>query len=180
MRKKKAETLKWFFADPARVDALIAEARSWWGTPFAYFSRAKGPSGGIDCMGFVEEVTATAGLERFAVARTDEDYSRHVHNDKILNNLRGLDPDPISATLAARWVELPVVDGDFVDPPMVGDLLILKDAGGRGTGVFHMPLMISPTLFMHCAPRLGVIEGQIDDPTYRSHLVAHFRARVLD
>lgn len=191
----------WFFDDPAKAELLISEARSWWGTPFAYFSRAKGPHGGIDCVGWCEEVTAAAGLERFAFERSETDYSRHVHNNKILNHLRGLATEftelpyegwedwsrfadmPVAASLAlaARWAELPVRDRDFTEPPMIGDLLIYKDTGrrGRGNGVFHMPLMISPTIFMQCAPYIGgVSEGQIDDPTYADHLDAHFRARA--
>lgn len=170
--------MNWFFEDEGRVFLLRAEAYSWTGTPFAYFSRAKGVNGGIDCLGLIEEITAAVGLERFAFERTDADYSRHIHNDKILNNLRGLDDTEASATLKARWSELQVVDGEFTEAPMVGDLPIYKDAGVRGNGVFHMPIMITSSLFIHCAPRLGVIEGQIDDPTYANHLVAHFRARA--
>ena len=170
--------MTWFFDDPNRAATLIAEAYSWAGTPFAEFSRAKGRHGGIDCAGFCEEVTAAAGLERFAFDRTEHDYSRHVHNDKILNHLRGLADNHASTELAARWTELPVVNGAFIDQPMVGDLLIMKDGGRSGRGVFHMPIMVSPVLFMHCAPRLGVLEGQIDDPTYSDHLAAHFRARL--
>jgi cell wall-associated NlpC family hydrolase len=171
--------MNWYFEDPTRAAALIAAARSWRGTPFAMFSRAKGPHGGVDCVAFVEEVTAAAGLERFDLGRTDEDYSRHVHNDKILNHFRGLADNPNSVVIARRWDELPE---KLRSAPMVGDILICKDGGrigDRGNGVFHMPIMVSPTIFMHCAPKLGVAEGQIDDPTYSDHIVAHFRARGL-
>lgn len=171
--------MSWFFSDPTNAEALVTEARSWWGTPFHFFSRAKGPQGGIDCLGFCEEVTAAAGLERWAFDRSSADYSRHVHNDTIANTLRGLDDSAASRTIAARWAELPVVERDFVDPPMPGDLVLYKDEGTTGLGVFHMGIMISPTIFMQCAPRLGVCEAQIDDPTYSSRLLAHFRARAL-
>lgn len=170
--------MKWFFEDADAARKLRNECESWRGTPFAYFSRAKGPHGGIDCLGFVEEVTAAVGLESWTFERTNEDYSRHVHNDKILKHLRGQVDDPASATLFARWAEFMVVEEHFTEQPMTGDLLILKDAGGRGNGVFHMPIMINGSIFMHCAPPIGVLEGQIDDPTYRTRLYAHFRARA--
>lgn len=172
--------MTWFFEDAAHVQALRTEAASWFGTPFHFYSRAKGYDGGIDCVGFCEEVTAAAGLERWAFERSGEDYSRHVINDTIANLLRGKIENDASRTLAARWAELPVKDNDFTEPPMVGDLVLYKD-GSRETGsaVFHIGVMISPTIFMQCAPRIKVCEAQIDDPTYSGKLFAHFRARSL-
>ncbi len=172
--------MSWFFDDAEAVQRLCITRDEWAGTPFAPWSRAKGPSGGVDCVGYVEELMAGAGLPRLDFPRSAHDYSRNVHNDKILNYLRGLHEDEQSARLKAIFAEFPVMENDFTEPPMVGDLLILKDQGrhGRtGNGVFHMPVMIGPRKFTHCAPRLGVNEGNIEDPTYRNHLVAHFRAR---
>lgn len=119
-------------------------------------------------------------IEPFTFPRTGADYSRHVHNDRILNVLRGKDDDPQSATVAARFAELSIIEGDFAETPMPGDILILKDGSERtGLGVWHMPVMMTQRKFFHCVPRLGVCEGNIDDPTWRNHLVAHFRARAL-
>lgn len=218
----------WFFDDPDAVAKLLAARDAWAGTPFAKWSRAQGPHGGIPCIPYVEEIMAAAGLPRFDFPVSESDYSRHVHHDKVLNYLRGKSEDPQSARLAEIFAEFPLVvaadalpveaavpaaapdtgattadgpdtgaatadapgtgaataapGGDFSEPTMIGDLLILKDAGrhGRtGNGIFHMLVMTGRRKFTQCAPRLGVHEGNIDDPTYRKILVAHFRARAL-
>jgi hypothetical protein len=83
--------------------------------------------GGVDCVGFVEEVMREAGLPRFEFPRTDHDYSRHVHNDKILDYLRGRVDDVQSAQLATLFAELPIVDHNPVETVMPGDILVLKD-----------------------------------------------------
>jgi len=41
--------------------AIIAEARSWIGTPYHYGARVKGPQGGVDCALLLAEVYARAG-----------------------------------------------------------------------------------------------------------------------
>jgi cell wall-associated NlpC family hydrolase len=167
----------WYFEDQSKVDLLRAEAKSWLGTRFVPFSRAKG--GGIDCVGFVEEVLAAAGLERLNFQRTDADYSRHTHNTRILDYMRGTNDDPQSKVIAARLADIPVKDHEFTEPPMPGDILVLKDGSDRtGLGIWHMPVMMTNRKFMQSAPRLGVCEGNIKDSTYRTHLEAHFRARA--
>lgn len=173
--------MTWHFEDAARVQALRSAAASWEKTPFAPFANAKGPHGGIDCVGYGEALLAASGIGDFNFPRTPQDYSRNVHNDKILNMLRGKHEDPQSAILAARFAEFPSGDDNaFTEPPMVGDLLVLKDGSDRtGLGVWHLPIMLTHRKFTHCAPRLGVSEGNIDDSTYRRLLVAHFRARSL-
>ena len=168
--------IPWYFDARGNALDLVTEAQSWWGTPFHFYSRAKGQHGGIDCLGFCEEVTAAAGLERWAFERSQEDYSRHVIQDTISNHLRGKINNDASRALAARWKE--ILEDDI--PAMVGDLMIWKDGSTTtGRGVFHMGIMISPVIFMQCSPRLGVCEGQIDDPTYSEHLYARFRARAF-
>jgi hypothetical protein len=170
----------WFFQDADAVQALRIEAASWERTPFAQFSKAKGVDGGIDCAGFAEAVMAAAGIGGFEIPRMANDYSRHVHNDRILDYLRGRHEDPQSALIAARFAELAVVDNDPVEDLMPGDVLILKDGSNRTMlGVWHMPVMMTRRKFMHCAPRLGVCEGNIDDATYRRNFIAHFRARAI-
>ena len=182
----------WFFSDAAAVQRLCTEAESWRNTPFRFGSRAKGIGGGTDCVGFCEAVLLAAGaVTQFNFQRRPEDKSRHVHNDRILNYLRGsarasrapagaspddLPIDPQSAYLAERFAELP---SSILDSPssqfFPGDILILK----TGVGLYHMPVMITATAFMQCAFPDGVTEGDITAPNYHDYLVAAFRARAL-
>lgn len=121
---------------------------------------------------------AAAGIESFSIPRTEADYSRHIHNDRILDYLRGRTDDPQSLGIAARFAELPVIENDPIEPLMAGDVLVLKHGSERTMlGVWHMPVMMTHRKFMHCAPGVGVNEGNIDDSTYRQRLKAHFRAR---
>lgn len=178
------ENASWFFSDSAAVQRLCKELESWRGTPFRFGSRAKGIVGGTDCVGFCEAVMKAAGaVEEFNFPRRPADMSRHVHNDRILNYLRGKSLsetgglDPQSKVLAERFEEL---DVEAIVAPitslqlMPGDLLILK----TGVGLYHMPIMMSHTAFMQCAYPDGVSEGDITAPNYREHLVAAFRARA--
>jgi len=173
-----------FFSDATRVQALRIAAASWRLTPFRFGSRAKGKSGGIDCVGLVEELMASAGIERFHFERTPADNSRHVYNEKILNYLRGKIPgDPQSAILHSRFEELaPLPEKKqrtafihYYDPPfMPGDLLIMK----TGKGLYHMPVLLGQAAFIQCAFPNGVSEGDILAPNYQDYLVAAFRARA--
>src|ERR1017187_3816872 len=81
----------WFFEDPDRAAALIAEAKTWRGTPFRRGSSAKGAGGGIDCVGLDESLLFAVGaVPKFNFPRDRKrDYSRHVYNDRILKYLRG-------------------------------------------------------------------------------------------
>jgi cell wall-associated NlpC family hydrolase len=167
---------RWFFSSAAAVQQLITECESWRRTPFRFGSRAKGIGGGTDCVGFCEAVMLAAGaVTQFNFPRGPEDNSRHVHNDKILNYLRGKIDDPQSAYLASRFAELPFIPqpSAFNLSLMPGDLLILK----TGRGLYHMPIMMSSTAFMQCAYPQGVTEGDITAPNYRAYLVTAFRAR---
>jgi len=172
---------RWFFDDAAAVQRLCVECESWRRTPFRFGSRAKGIGGGADCVGFCEAVMLAAGaVTQFNFPRTPADNSRHVHNDRILNYLRGKVDDPQSAYLAQRFVELFVIDPEEPGAPtpvpfLAGDLVLMK----TGKGLWHMPVMMSATAFMQCAFPDGVTEGDITAPNYRKYLVAAFRARAL-
>jgi cell wall-associated NlpC family hydrolase len=208
--------MKAHFDDESHVTALLTEAASWRHTPFRFGSRAKGRTGGTDCVGLCEALLLAAGaVDSFNFPRHPADMSRHVHNDRILNYLRGRDDDPQSATLASVFQELnvepfkilnspsslpfaprekrglaktraearAVEDAALIDPSiekleisdfLPGDLLLLR----TGKGLWHMPVMLSPTAFMQCAFPDGVTEGDITAPNYNEHLVAAFRARA--
>lgn len=178
---------RWFFSDPDRAAQFCAICKSWDRTPFAAHSRAKGPGGGIDCVGYLEESFFEIGFPRFNFQRSDGDYKSHVHNDKILRFFRGTHPDPQSATLAALFVELTNLDelvpvARWPDKQvrntglMTGDIGVIKAVI---PGVWHLAMMQDDRTFMHCADSLGVTEGDITQADYRERLKAVFRARAL-
>jgi hypothetical protein len=166
---------RWFFEDSAHCAALLAEAESWIGTPFMPFSKAKGKFGGIDCVGLAEEIMRNVGASpEFHFPRTSADYQGHAFGDRILEYFRGTGPDPQSALVAARVVELLVIDGEPVDDPMPGDLLVLRHGE-----LFHLPIVIdSERHFVNALPRLGVVRGTLQDSTFKSHFIAMFRVRA--
>ena len=161
--------LKWHFDDPEHVARLRHECREWHHTPFHFGSRAKGRTGGTDCVGFCEGVTSACGLESFNFKRWPSDNSRHVYNAKILLYLRGTFPDPQSKILGARWVEKPEKN------LMAGDLVLMK----TGKGLWHMCVMLDMAAFMQCAHPDGVTEGTITAPNYSDHVETFFRARAV-
>jgi cell wall-associated NlpC family hydrolase len=148
----------------------------------------KGPGGGIDCIGLDQEIFYRIGAtEKWNFQRTPADYQSHQLGEKVLDWLRGKgrsggspDIDPQSKRLAELLVELEIPDAvtdsdadtprDFFKP---GDILVMKHGS-----LFHMPVIIDDDLhFVNALPRLGVIEGTIQDSSYSSHLVAVFRLK---
>ena len=177
-----------YFDDPGQARALEQEALSWIGTPFMEYYREegeqpdlKGTGGGIDCIGLVQEIYARTGAaERFLFKRVSADYQSHQTGEKILDWLRGKAQDPQSKKLADLFMELSIPFG--VREPHVpcprdffcrGDILVMQHGS-----LFHLPLIYDNELhFVNALPRLGVVEGTIQDSSYSTHLVAVFRLR---
>ena len=175
-----------YFDDPKEAEKFRNEALSWLGTPFrAVFpkqgERLDTKGSGIDCVGLVQEVFARTGATKaWFFQRTDADYQLHQTGEKILNWLRGKVDDPQSKLLGEILVEL-AIPNIFKDPDAEtprdffkpGDILVLQHGG-----LFHMPVIIDEHLhFVNAVPRMGVIEGTIQDSTFSSHLVAAFRLK---
>jgi cell wall-associated NlpC family hydrolase len=183
-----------YFDDSRAAMRLKKEALSWLGTPFTeYFQqdmdRQIPPKGvtrdvkgaGIDCIGLVQEIMfRTGAAEKFSFRRESGDYQSHQTGDKILDWLRGKVDDPQSKRLAEILCELEIPDAvsevhsvtplDFFKP---GDILVLRHGG-----LFHMPIIYDDGLnFVNAIPRMGVIEGTIQDSTFSKHLVAAFRLK---
>jgi len=180
-----------YFDDGRKALALRKEALSWVGTPFAECYQEeipnmptrdlKGATGAIDCVGLVEHIFYNIGAsDQFSFKREAADYQSHRTGEKILDYLRGKDDDPQSARLSAILVELQIPETvteqhavtprDFFKP---GDILVLQHGS-----LFHMPVIYDDDLhFVNALPRLGVIEGTIQDYSYSQHLVAVFRLR---
>jgi cell wall-associated NlpC family hydrolase len=175
-----------YFDDPQKAGRFREEALSWVGTPFRAIFPKEGEhidtkGNGIDCVGLVQEVFARTGAtDAWFFPRTMADYQEHQTGDKILDWLRGKIDDPQSKLLGEILMELPIPDvfkdpdaespRDFFKP---GDILILRHGG-----LFHMPVIIDEQLhFVNAVPRMGVIEGTIQDSTFSVHLVAAFRLK---
>jgi cell wall-associated NlpC family hydrolase len=188
-----------YFDDPLAAKKFRDEALSWLGTPFReYYQQeleagraqlgdrvasldVKGLGGGIDCVGLVQEIFARSGAtDKWVFPRTQADYQSHQTGEKILDWLRGKADDPRSKRLGQILRELAIPDGvtdpkadtprDFFKP---GDILVMRHGA-----LFHMPVIIDNDLhFVNAIPRMGVIEGTIQDSSYSSHLVAVFRLK---
>ncbi len=179
MKKQSGEAPRFFFEDAAAVQRLHEAFAKWDGTPFRQNSKAAGPGGGIDCVGFVEEAMGReAGVDRgepFAFPRTSADYQSHRTEARVLMYLRGEHEDPQSERLAQLFAELTLPpDRSNLLPAffLPGDLVAL-----RRRGMFHLLIMLDAPRFMHCAFPYGVAEGNIHDPTFSTHIDAMFRAR---
>jgi hypothetical protein len=169
-----------FFDDPAKQELGRAVASSWEFTPFAKFSKAKGRDGGIDCENYCEAWYFETGALPFLldIPRSAQDYVQVAHNTRFLEFIRGRAEDPRSAIVAQIFREFPVVEKDFTTPPIFGDLFVGRNdsrlAREQGQGLWHLGIMLGPRKLTNCNA-LGVRLGNIDDPTYRRHLFAHFR-----
>lgn len=187
-----------FFDDPEKQALLLAVIAGWQGTPFARFSQAKGPHGGIDCEKYAELVYVEVGVldAPVEVPHTEADYNLTLHNNRLLDFIRGKAADPRSAGIGARFAELPVREFRFEqraaeafgsrkiqmfhERPMIGDLVIGRNETAavrdHGENLWHIGIMTGPTKFTNCTV-LGVREGSIQDITYHRHFCAHFRPR---
>lgn len=191
------------FSDRDRAAAFRAICKSWDRTPFIEnwnatevrsLTEKKGPAGGNDCVGFVEDTYFETGeFPRFHFPRAAGDYRTHAHNDKILRFMRGTyrapgseEVDPQSIALAAIFLELTNLDelvpiAAWPAKPVIntglltGDICVMKSPI---PGVWHLPVMQDDRTFAHCAFPLGVTEGDITQAEYRSRLKAVFRARA--
>jgi cell wall-associated NlpC family hydrolase len=183
-----------YFDDQRAALKLRKEAVSWIGTPFReYYQQEmsrlggtfpidlKGQGGGIDCIGLVQQIFQRIGaVDKFIFAREPADYQSHQLGMKILDWLRGKVDDPQSKRLAEILVELEIPK-DVTDPDAEtprdffkpGDILVMQH-----WSLFHMPVIVDDDLhFVNAIPRLGVIEGTIQDSSYNKHLVAVFRLK---
>jgi cell wall-associated NlpC family hydrolase len=184
-----------YFDDARAARKLRQEALSWIGTPFREYyqeeleaHRAQYPGqkldlkgGGIDCIGLTQEIFSRIGAtDKFVFARDAADYQSHQTGEKILDWLRGKVDDPQSKRLSEILTELeipPDVKDPLRDTPRdffkPGDILVMQHGS-----LFHMPVIYDDQLhFVNALPRMGVIEGTIQDSTFSKHLVAVFRLK---
>jgi hypothetical protein len=174
-----------FFDDPDRVAQLRAEIDSWLETPFHAYSKAKGRTGGVDCIRLNEAIAIALGVvEPFEFPRVPMDFTQHNDRSITLEFLRGeyrLEDgtiDPQSTRLAARYAELdhsafPTPRSEF--SPLPGDLVTFK----VGKAVNHLGTVYDEARFVHCLKGIGTVLSRFDDDTYAKRLHTVFRARRL-
>ena len=133
--------------------AIVAEARTYIGTPFQHQARLKGV--GVDCIGVIVGVAHTLGISEFDTV----DYARQP------------DPSKMGAALNAHLDRVTLSD---IRP---GDILGLR----RTREPMHVAIVTEtdPLRIVHALSRAGVsrcVEQGIDD-AWRRRIVACFRYR---
>jgi len=133
--------------------AIVAEARTYIGTPFQHQARLKGV--GVDCIGVIVGVAHTLGISEFDTV----DYARQP------------DPSKMGAALNAHLDRVNLSD---IRP---GDILWLR----MTREPMHVAIVTEtdPLRIVHALSRAGVsrcVEQGIDD-AWRRRIVACFRYR---
>jgi NlpC/P60 family putative phage cell wall peptidase len=71
------------------ADAVLAEARSWLGTPFHHAAMVKGKRGGVDCAHFLIGVYSAVGrIEAFEPERYPPDWHFHRDAERFLGSVQ--------------------------------------------------------------------------------------------
>lgn len=197
---KSADETQWFFSDPARVAQLRAEIDSWLETPFHAYSKAKGRTGGVDCIRLNEAIAVALGVvEPFEFPRVPMDFTQHNDRSIVLEFLRGEyrlaenTIDPQSTRLAARYAKIyesgkqenrkenlvpesPSCVPAFLIPPLLpGDLVCFE----IGKAVNHIGTTYDSARFVHCLKGIGTVLSRFDDSTYASRLHSVFRPSAI-
>lgn len=139
-------------------DQIIAEARTWVGTPWVHQACCKGA--GVDCLHFIAGVVRNVGseiAERFFANPAWHNYGR----------------EPAAADLFAACDEL----SDRIDPAsaLPADVLVFR----VGRHPMHFGFLTAPDRVMHSWVAAGrVVEHRLDD-SWRNRVVRAYRLREL-
>lgn len=148
--------MKPFFDTPEKQQAVVAEARSWLGTPFFPFARVKGH--GVDCVNLAAGIYLALGvIQEFWPPPYLMDEGIHSSTSKVLDYLRD--------------------NGRFVPvdkPEIAGDLLCLRIE----RIVYHVGVFIGGTSFMHVFKGESVMVSDVRDSTWSSRFDRVFRPIV--
>lgn len=140
-----------FYNTEERRAALVAEARSWLGTPFSENCAVKGPAGGIDCVHYLAACHAAAGAcAPVELPVQPVEHVRHWHEHH-------------AESLILEWLGRPEVRGrvrrlDDGEPMMIGDMPLLEVQ--RTT--HHATICCGPEL-LHVAIPAGVVSHSTRD-----------------
>ena len=122
--------------------AVIAEARSWLGTPYRPAQRVKGREGGVDCLTFVVEVFERVGvIPHYRVPFYPQDW--HLHRD---------DERYLAGVLEhAR---------EIAGPPDPGDVVLFR----IGRCFAHGGIVTAWPMLIHAWNGMGVVPVDADQP----------------
>ena len=134
---------------------VVAEARSWIGTPYVHQASVRGA--GCDCLGLVRGVWRSLhGTEPQAIPRYSADWSEPQGEERLWQ---------------AAATHLTAVDDR---PMMAGQLLLFRMcAGGVAKHLGIVSAVGTAPAFIHAYARHGVVESPLSDPWVR-RIVARF------
>jgi len=116
--------------------SVVAEARSWIGTPFHHAGRVKGPAGGVDCLMLLAEVYERAGV----VGRLTPPFyvpDWHLHRN------------------AERYVEGLLAHARPTQCPLPGDIAVFR----FGRTFSHGAIVTEWPRLVHAYWQQGVVAG---------------------
>jgi len=145
------------FPDEGMRDRIVAEARSWIGTPYRHQASIKGA--GCDCLGLVRGVwRALYGAEPEPLPPYNPDWAEAGGAETLLEAGR-------------RWlVERQASDGAFGDY-LAGDILVFR--WKDGSPAKHAGILASSTSLIHSYDRIGVVERPLV-PAWKRRVAAVF------
>lgn len=140
-------------------DTCTAFRVKWWGTPFADYSCAPGPDGGVDCVHLALDWLRTLGFisELPWLPPYNADWGCHNPRNLILDVLRS--PGLIDCVEVLRW--------STVRLPSPGDII----AFSTGQGVGHLGIWLPSAKVLHTLRGSVVREHRLGD-------LRHFAKRV--
>jgi NlpC/P60 family putative phage cell wall peptidase len=138
---------------PIKADAVVAEARSWIGTPYQHQASLKGV--GCDCLGLVRGVwRSLIGNEPETVPAYAPDWAEAAAGEPL-------------ADAALRHL-IPIATADF----RTGDVLLFR--WRAGVAAKHAAVVTAPDLMVHAHDGAAVAEVAIA-PWWRRRLAYAFR-----
>jgi len=136
-----------------RQALVVAEARSWIGTPYVHQASCKGA--GTDCLGLIRGVwRAVMGQEPEAVPSYSPDWGEATGREML-------------QAAALRWLRM---SPDAVVCP--GEVLLFRMRDGRIAK--HLGIASGQDSFIHAYSGHGVVESRLSAPWAR-RIVARFR-----
>lgn len=141
---------------------IVAEARSWLGTPFVHQASRRGV--GVDCVGLVAGVARALRIQGIAEFDSSPKYRGY-----------GRQPDPKVLLAGCREFLDPIEIGDIRE----GDILLMRYA--RDPMHFAIVTRASPLYVIHA---LGVTTQDVTehgvDETWRARIVRAYRFRGVN
>ena len=134
------------------VGLVIAEARSWLGTPYHHAADVKGPQGGVDCAMLLVRVFCDTGTIPMFDPRP---YPAHIylHSDE------------------PRYLSVIQKYGVSVEKPEPGDLAVFK----FGKAAAHAGLYVEDDLMIHAFEKVGrVVVSEIQRSPYLARRLVGF------